>query len=44
MIFQIEITFSNFVIIYYQKMNTLVFTVNTYKLYNYLSKRGGTNV
>lgn len=44
MIFQIAIIFANFVIIYYQKMNTLVFTVNTYRLYNCLSKRGGTNV
>lgn len=23
-------------------MSTLVFTVHTYRLYNYLSKRGGT--
>nr|DAH11053.1 MAG TPA: hypothetical protein [Caudoviricetes sp.] len=44
MIFQIAIAFSNFVIIYYQKMSTIVFTVNTYRLYNCLSKRGGTNV
>nr|DAL45613.1 MAG TPA_asm: hypothetical protein [Caudoviricetes sp.] len=25
-------------------LNTLVFTVNTYKLYNCLGKRGNTNV
>nr|DAE21787.1 MAG TPA: hypothetical protein [Siphoviridae sp. ct2773] len=42
--FQNSICFSKNVKTYFQFLHTLVFTVHTYRLYNYLSKRDSTNV